>query len=159
MFKDSNDTVAREPYLSTLGIAATEPCRDEDYLFEELSQVDLIARCTQPTQSHFSSLSRSPAKVAESLRQFEHNPGALSDAYLFGQSSAFKIASADHDRQTELTQKHKYSGIRAVHAAQKPQKCCGNMRRLKTAFSNSETTANNRQDTVEIGEIFPLSPK
>ena len=79
---------------------------------------------------------------------------------LFGQSSASKIlvASADHDRQTELTQKPKYSGIRAVHAAQKPQKSCGNMRRLKAAFSNSETTNKVDQDVGQNGETFLLSP-
>jgi hypothetical protein len=33
------------------------------------------------------------------------------------------------------------------------------MRRLKSVFSNSETTANIGQATEEIGEIFPLSPK
>ena len=42
---------------------------------------------------------------------------------------------------------------------QKPHRNCGHMQRLKSAFSNSETTANIEQDIVEIGEIFPLSPK
>ena len=42
---------------------------------------------------------------------------------------------------------------------QKPHRNCGHMQRLKSAFSNSETTANIEQDIVENGEIFPLSPK
>ena len=63
---------------------------------------------------------------------------------LFGQSSTSKVAASQPN-------------LGSILVGRKPQRKCGHMRRLKTAFSNSEATATVGKDVVENGEIFLLS--
>ena len=62
---------------------------------------------------------------------------------LFGQTSSSKVAVFQPSSDS---------------TGRKPQRNCGHMRRLKSAFSNSEATATIGQDLVEHGEIFLDSP-
>ena len=70
----------------------------------------------------------------------------------FGQATSSKRASTYNERQMEVAQKAT-AGLKSTSVGQKPQRICGQMRRLKAAFSELEETAplrNRIRETVSV---------
>ena len=75
----------------------------------------------------------------------------------FGQATSSKRASTYNERQMEVAQKAT-AGLKSTSVGQKPQRICGQMRRLKAAFSNCEENAGVGNKVGQNGEVFCLLP-